>query len=210
MDTFFHERQLWKKGVRLVAGVDEAGRGPLAGPVVAAAVILPPDCDFQLFQDSKKLTATKREDLFALLTAMNAAIGVGLATHFEIDTVNILQASLQAMARAVIALPEPPQHLLVDGKFVVPPTILPHVIDQQALVKGESKSASIAAASIVAKVTRDRIMAEYHERFPLYHFQKHKGYPTLEHKEILRQHGPCPIHRLTFAGVRELLPVGEA
>ncbi len=209
MDTFFHERQLWEKGVRLVAGVDEAGRGPLAGPVVAAAVILPRDCDYHLFQDSKKLTGTKREHLLALLTAMNAAIGVGLATHVEIDAVNILQASLLAMARAVAALPELPQHLLVDGKFAVPPAVLPHAIDQQVLVKGESKSASIAAASIVAKVTRDRIMADYHEQFPLYHFPKHKGYPTRVHKEILRQHGPCAIHRLTFAGVRELLPVGE-
>lgn len=199
MDTFFHERHLMKKGVRFVAGVDEAGRGPLAGPVVAAAVILPAECEYSLFQDSKTLSEKKREHLFAMLTEMAVPIGVGVATHAEIDAVNILQASLLAMKRAVLDLTVLPEFLLVDGKFPVPLHI-----EQEALVKGESKSASIAAASIVAKVTRDRIMMDYHRTYPQYNFQKHKGYPTREHKDLLRQAGPCEIHRMTFSGVRGL------
>ncbi|MEW6289222.1 MAG: ribonuclease HII [Thermodesulfobacteriota bacterium] len=200
MGTFSFERELTGKGVRLVAGVDEAGRGPLAGPVVAAAVILPADCQYFLFQDSKKLTEKQRERLFATLTGMGIPIGVGVATPAEIDEINILQASLLAMKRAVLALPEMPDFLLVDGKFTVPLKV-----SQQALVKGESKSASIAAASIVAKVTRDRMMLDYHAAYPRYNFKKHKGYPTQEHRNLLIQFGPCAIHRKTFGGVRELL-----
>ncbi|MBI5557959.1 MAG: ribonuclease HII [Deltaproteobacteria bacterium] len=200
MATFTHERTLAGKGVRLVAGVDEAGRGPLAGPVVAASVILPADCQYFLFQDSKKLTEKKREQLFATLTAMGIPIGVGVASPEEIDGINILQASLLAMKRAVLALPAMPDFLLVDGTFAVPL----HV-NQQTLVKGESKSASIAAASIVAKVTRDRIMLDYHASYPQFNFKKHKGYPTREHRELLVEFGPCAIHRRTFSGVRELL-----
>jgi ribonuclease HII len=199
MDTFSFERELAGKGARLVAGVDEAGRGPLAGPVVAASVILPADCQYFLFQDSKKLTEKQRERLFAILTDMGIPIGVGVATPAEIDEINILQASLLAMKRAVLDLPEMPDFLLVDGKFTVPLKV-----NQQALVKGESKSASIAAASIVAKVTRDRIMLGYHDMYPLYNFKKHKGYPTKEHRNLLIQFGPCEIHRKTFSGVREL------
>jgi ribonuclease HII len=200
MVTFSFERELTGKGVRLVAGVDEAGRGPLAGPVVAAAVILPADCQYFLFQDSKKLTEKQRERLFATLTDMGIPIGVGVATPAEIDEINILRASLLAMKRAVLALPEMPDFLLVDGKFTVPLKV-----SQQALVKGESKSASIAAASIVAKVTRDRMMLDYHAAYPRYNFKKHKGYPTQEHRNLLIQFGPCAIHRKTFGGVRELL-----
>lgn len=200
MVTFSFERELTGKGVRLVAGVDEAGRGPLAGPVVAAAVILPADCQYFLFQDSKKLTEKQRERLFATLTGMGIPIGVGVATPAEIDEINILRASLLAMKRAVLALPEMPDFLLVDGKFTVPLKV-----SQQALVKGESKSASIAAASIVAKVTRDRMMLDYHAAYPRYNFKKHKGYPTQEHRNLLIQFGPCAIHRKTFGGVRELL-----
>ena len=200
MDTFSFERELSGKGIRLVAGVDEAGRGPLAGPVVAAAVVLPADCMYSLFQDSKKLTEKQRERLFATLREMDIPIGVGMATPAEIDEMNILQASLLAMKRAVLNLPEMPQFLLVDGKFTVPLNL-----SQQALVKGESKSASIAAASIIAKVTRDRIMLDYHAAFPSYNFKKHKGYPTKEHKNLLLQFGPCEIHRKTFRGVKELL-----
>jgi ribonuclease HII len=199
MDTFSFERELAGKGARLVAGVDEAGRGPLAGPVVAASVILPADCRYFLFQDSKKLTEKQRERLFAILTDMGIPIGVGVATPAEIDEINILQASLLAMKRAVFDLPEMPDFLLVDGKFTVPLKV-----NQQALVKGESKSASIAAASIVAKVTRDRIMLGYHDMYPRYNFKKHKGYPTKEHRNLLIQFGPCEIHRKTFSGVREL------
>ncbi len=200
MDTFSLERQLIGRGARLVAGVDEAGRGPLAGPVVAASVILPADCRYHLFQDSKKLTERQRERLYATLTGMNIPIGVGVASPAEIDEINILQASLLAMKRAVLNLPEMPDFLLVDGKFTVPLTM-----NQQALVKGESKSASIAAASIIAKVTRDKIMLDYHAVYPSYNFRKHKGYPTKEHRELLLRFGPCEIHRKTFGGVKELL-----
>ncbi len=199
-DTFSFERELTGKGVRLVAGVDEAGRGPLAGPVVAASVILPADCRYSLFQDSKKLTEKQRDTLFATLTGMGIPIGVGVATPEEIDEINILRASLLAMKRAVLELPAMPDFLLVDGKFTVPLQV-----NQQALVKGESKSASIAAASIVAKVTRDKIMRDYHAAYPRYNFEKHKGYPTKEHRDLLRQFGPCEIHRKTFSGVQELL-----
>ena len=200
MDSFSLERELAGKGVRFLAGVDEAGRGPLAGPVVAAAVVLPPDCDHGRFQDSKKLTHKKREQLYEYLFAMGVPVGVGMASPGEIEEINILQASLLAMKRAVLSLPQLPDYLLVDGKFPVPLQI-----EQQPLVKGESKSASIAAASIVAKVSRDRIMMEFHEQFPQYNFKKHKGYPTKEHKSLLVQFGPCDIHRKTFGGVRELL-----
>ncbi|MFZ5772317.1 MAG: ribonuclease HII [Thermodesulfobacteriota bacterium] len=200
MDTFSFERELAGKGVRLVAGLDEAGRGPLAGPVVAASVILPADCEYVLFQDSKKLTEKQRDSLFATLTGMGIPIGVGVATPAEIDEINILRASLLAMKRAVLALPEMPDYLLVDGKFPVPLQVR-----QQALVKGESKSASIAAASIVAKVTRDRIMRDYHAAYPHYNFSRHKGYPTKEHRDLLLRFGPCAIHRKTFSGVQELL-----
>ncbi len=200
MHSFSYERELAGKGVRFVAGVDEAGRGPLAGPVVAASVILPMDCDYRQFQDSKKLTALKREKLYAILLSMDVPMGVGMATAVEIEEINILQASLLAMKRAVFDLPCMPDYLLVDGKFSVPLTI-----PQQALVKGESKSASIAAASIVAKVTRDRIMMKYHEQFPQYHFDRHKGYPTKDHKRLLERFGPCEIHRKTFSGVWQLL-----
>jgi ribonuclease HII len=199
-DSFFFERQLAAKGHGLVAGVDEAGRGPLAGPVVAAAVILPPDCDYTLFKDSKKLTPLRREKLYQLLHDMDIPIGVGSADPEEIDAINILQASLQSMRRAVENLPETPDYILVDGKFPVP-----LVIPQQALVKGEQKSASIAAASIIAKVTRDRLMLELDEQFPMYNFRKHKGYPTKEHKELVAAYGPSPIHRKSFRGVREVL-----
>ena len=200
MFTFSLERALAGKGMGRVAGVDEAGRGPLAGPVVAAAVILPADCCYVLFQDSKKLTEKKREELYATLTGMGIPIGVGVATAAEIDAINILQASLLAMQRAVLELAEPAEFLLVDGTFSVPLKV-----NQQTLVKGESKSASIAAASIVAKVTRDRMMLDYHALYPQYNFNKHKGYPTREHRDLLLRFGPCELHRRTFSGVRELL-----
>lgn len=186
-----------------VAGVDEAGRGPLAGPVVAACVVLPQDCVSHPFRDSKKLTRRQREQLFALLHSNGARIGIGLADPREIEELNILQASLLAMQRAVLACTEAdgrtaPDYLLVDGTFQVP-----SAVQQRTLVKGESKSASIAAASIIAKVTRDRLMAEAHCRYPQYGFHRHQGYPTREHREAIRMHGPCPLHRRTFRGVAE-------
>lgn len=204
-DTFALERHLTSKGYARVGGVDEAGRGPLAGPVVAACVVLPPDCDFAVFQDSKKLTARRRQTLFDVLTANGAVIGVGMAEPEEIEQINILQASLLAMNRAMDAcVPHhgglPPDFLLVDGKFQVPAPV-----EQWTLIKGESKSASIAAASIIAKVTRDRLMAEAHIRFPQYGFARHQGYPTQSHREAIQRHGPCVLHRRTFRGVREYL-----
>lgn len=204
-DMFSHERVLYRQGMHCVAGVDEAGRGPLAGPVVAACVVLPQESVSHPFRDSKKLTPRQRERLFALLHSNGARIGVGLADPREIEELNILQASLLAMQRAVMACAEAdsrstPDYLLVDGTFQVP-----LAVQQCTLVKGESKSASIAAASIIAKVTRDQLMAEAHCRYPQYGFQRHQGYPTREHREAIRMHGPCPLHRRTFRGVTEYL-----
>ena len=201
-DTFAYERSLRKQGLLQVAGVDEAGRGPLAGPVVAGCVVFSSSCDTQSYKDSKKTTLRQRESLFEKLHNSEAALGVGIATPAEIDQINILQASLLAMHRAVQNCVETsgisPDFLLVDGTFTVPMEL-----PQQALTKGESKSASIAAASIIAKVTRDRLMAEYHLQYPQYNFQQHKGYPTKAHRNAIAEFGPCSIHRKTFKGVRE-------
>ncbi len=204
LDTFYYEKGLGNNGYESVAGVDEAGRGPLAGPVVAASVILPFCCDYKRFKDSKKLTLKQRRELFDYLNSIELAqVGVAIVSAREIETINILQASLLAMKRAVYDMvgnqqDKLPDFLLVDGKFEVPLEL-----PQKALIKGESKSASIAAASIVAKVTRDRLMEEYHDRFPQYNFKKNKGYPTKEHRLAIQQHGPCEIHRRTFKGVKE-------
>lgn len=199
-DTFAFERELFRQGNNVVAGVDEAGRGPLAGPVVAACVVLPVECCYQQYRDSKQLSPAARRRLFQLLKSPEVMVGVGVVSEKDIDRLNILQASLLAMRKAVLALCCSPDYLLVDGKFSVPIAIA-----QQALVKGESRSASIAAASIVAKVVRDELMEHYHAQFPLYNFAKHKGYPTVEHRAALKRFGPCPIHRLTFKGVKEFL-----
>ncbi len=201
-DTFLLEQRLIRQGFSIVAGVDEAGRGPLAGPVVAGCVVLPADCDYSRFQDSKKLTARRREKRFAELHDCGAHIGVGQCSPREIEEKNILQASLLAMKRAIedclpVGLPD---FLLIDGTFPVPITL-----PQQTLIKGESKSASIAAASIIAKVTRDRLMAQAHADFPHYNFMKNQGYPTREHREAIADFGPCPLHRRTFKGVREFV-----
>nr|MBF0221341.1 ribonuclease HII [Desulfobulbaceae bacterium] len=197
-DTFSFERELARQGYRAIAGVDEVGRGPLAGPVVAASVILPPSCDFSVFDDSKKLSAKTREHLYDVLKANGAIIGVGVISEAKIDRVNILQASLLAMKKSQEQLALKPDFLLVDGKFPVPVALAQH-----ALIKGDSRSASIAAASIVAKVTRDALMTAYHRQYPHYNFLKNKGYPTAEHRKALEVHGPCPIHRKSFAGVKE-------
>ncbi|MDF1578128.1 MAG: ribonuclease HII [Desulfurivibrionaceae bacterium] len=200
-DSFAYERELFRQGIGRVAGTDEAGRGPLAGPVVAACVVLPAGCDFTLFKDSKQLSAVRRARLHELLLESGAEIGVGCGTVADIDRINILRASLLAMKRAVAALADMPDFLLVDGKFPVP-LFMP----QQSLVKGESRSASIAAASIVAKQERDRLMEGYHRQYPRYNFARHKGYPTAEHRRLLEKHGPCAIHRRAFKGVREHWP----
>lgn len=198
--TLAFERSLWAQGYRLVAGTDEAGRGPLAGPVVAACVVLPVDCRSP-FQDSKQLSASRRRELEAELNALpGAAVGVGIASVAEIDGLNILQASLLAMRKAVTALQPAPDFLLVDGKFTVPLEL-----PQQALIKGDSRSASIAAASIVAKERRDQLMADLHRQYPQYNFIQHKGYATAEHRRLLHRFGPCPEHRRSFKPVRELL-----
>lgn len=193
-----YEKKAVLDGFLRVAGVDEAGRGPLAGPVVAAAVILPEGFDAVGINDSKKLSPKKRDRLYDHIRANASDVGVGVAEAGEIDAINILQASLLAMRRAVESLAVAPQHLLVDGLFDVP---LP--LSQEALVKGDSRSVSIAAASIVAKVVRDRLMAEYALLYPHYGFNGHKGYPTKAHKMAIAAHGPSPIHRTTFRGVSE-------
>ena len=196
---FSRERALRARGFLLVAGIDEAGRGPLAGPVVAAAVILPDDFALDGLNDSKKVSAAKREKLYAILTATAEIVwAVAEATVEEIDRLNILRATYLAMARAVEALPRKPDHALVDG---LPVRGLP--VEHTALVEGDSLSLSIAAASIVAKVTRDRLMVELDARHPQYGFARHKGYGVREHLEALRNHGPCPAHRRTFQPVAQ-------
>lgn len=191
------EHEVMENGYSAIAGLDEAGRGPLAGPVVSAAVILPKGFECPGLTDSKKLTEKKRDALFPIIQEEALAVGVGIADHAEIDEINILQASLLSMKRAAEDLGVQPDYLLIDGKFTVPMDL-----PQKAIVKGDSLSISIAAASIIAKVTRDRIMAELHEKYPQYNFIKHKGYPTKAHKEAIREHGPCPVHRMSFKGVK--------
>ena len=183
-----------------VAGLDEAGRGPLAGPVVAAAVILPPeDCYPVALRDSKQLTPARREAAFEFLRGLpGSAIGVGIVEAEEIDRINILEATRKAMLAALAALPVAPAALLIDALFL-PGTAIP----QRGLVRGEAASVSIAAASIVAKVTRDRLMVEADRRYPAYGFARHKGYGTAEHISALAEHGPSPLHRRTFRPVRE-------
>jgi ribonuclease HII len=198
-DTFFFERQLLGRGFNRIAGTDEVGRGPLAGPVVAAAVILPPEGDSSPFLDSKVLSHRKRLQLYDCLRAMDASLGIGIVAAAEIDRINILQASLLAMRIALDTMNgKSADALLVDGRFPVPVEI-----PQLTLVRGESKSASIAAASIAAKLSRDRLMVEMHELYPHYNFARNKGYPTREHREAIAEHGICPIHRRTFKGVRQ-------
>lgn len=203
-DNLRFERSLWNSGINTVAGTDEVGRGPLAGPVVAACVVLPPNCDTALLQDSKKLSVKKRVQALEYLHAIKAQIGLGVVDHIEIDAINILQASLLAMKLSLKQLSTKygwPDYLLVDGKFEVSVDIA-----QTALIKGDTKSASIAAASIVAKLERDSFMASLHQRYPQYNFIKNKGYPTKEHRTALKNFGPCPYHRTSFNGVTQLVP----
>lgn len=199
--TLEYEEQCASSGYRAVAGVDEAGRGPLAGEVVAAAVCLRPGGCFPAgLNDSKKLTESKRDTLFVELTAHDGILyGIGIATVQEIDSVNILKATHLAMKRAVESLPLSIDFCLIDG-LPVPGFAWPH----QAIVKGDGKCLSIAAASILAKVTRDRMMLECDRRYPGYGFAKHKGYGTKEHLEAIRRHGPCPAHRRSFGPVSQL------
>ena len=197
-DRLFFERSLSRQGYRRIAGLDEVGRGPLAGPVVAACVILPVAEDYLVFNDSKKISPARREKLHDLLMEQGIPFGIGVVDREDIDRLNILQASLLAMKKAVLQLSIQPDFLLIDGNQPINMSI-----PQRSLVKGDSRSASIAAASIIAKVTRDRMMEEYHQQFPAYRFDRHKGYPTREHREAIKHHGPCRLHRLSFRGVRE-------
>jgi ribonuclease HII len=205
VDLWAFEKAAMAKGYVRIAGVDEAGRGPLAGPVVSAAVVLPPAFTSTEINDSKQLTERQRERLFGLIMAEAEAVGVGLIDAAEIDRINIFQAARRSMAMAVTNLCLPPDFLLIDGKFGIPSDL-----PQQAIIKGDSRSISVAAASIIAKVTRDRLMLGYHAQYPQYGLDRHKGYPTKDHKAAVARHGPCAIHRRTFRGVKEHLAPSSA
>ena len=187
------EDSLYANGMKAICGVDEAGRGPLAGPVCAAAVILPPHLEIPGLNDSKKLTDKRRRELYPIILDKALAYGIAFADHIEIDEINILQATYLAMERALAQLHIKPDIALIDGNrakdFSMP---------VQTVVKGDSLSANIAAASILAKVTRDDVMLELAESYPQYGFEVHKGYGTKAHYNALAQYGPCPVHRMTF------------
>lgn len=193
-ELFRYEFQLVREGYETVAGVDEAGRGPLAGPVVAAAVVLPVPCVIMNLKDSKRLTPAQRAQAADEIRRLAVAWGIGLASVEEINEFNILQASLLAMRRALAAMDVRPDWVLVDGNQKIPGVGVP----QRALVKGDNTSASVAAASILAKVFRDELMSACHWQYPLYDFPSHKGYATRAHYEALRRHGPCRLHRSAF------------
>jgi ribonuclease HII len=191
-----YEGQAWRSGASRVAGVDEAGRAPLAGPVVAAAVIIAPDRRIPRLADSKLLRPEQREALFAVIQERALAVGVGIIDHVIIDRVNILEATRRAMLEAVSQLAVAPDFVITD--FVALPSL---PCPQRNLVEADARCATVAAASIVAKVTRDRLMVELDRQFPEYGFAVHKGYPTAAHLAALDRHGPCLVHRRTFAGV---------
>ncbi len=198
-DTSYLERTARKRGFKYIAGVDEAGRGPLAGPVVAAAVILPETVSITGIDDSKRLTPAKRARLYELIRSEAVALGVGIASHEEIDRFNILQATFMAMRRAVERLDPEPDYILVDGLQTIPGIS----ISQLAIPRGDQISVTISAASIIAKVERDTIMDRYHDEFPVYNFRANKGYSTVEHRRALKRYGHCRIHRKTFRGIKE-------
>lgn len=192
-DLLYYELQAYTAGFEVVAGVDEAGRGPLAGPVVAAAVILPKGLVIEGLDDSKKLSEKKRNELFKIIKEKALDYSIAYLTNEEIDKINILNASFKAMRKALDNLNAKPDYVLIDGntsRFIT--------INHLTIVKGDQKSASIAAASILAKVTRDAMMEELDKQYPDYNFSKHKGYPTKEHIAILQEIGPCEIHRKSF------------
>ena len=196
--TGWFEEEARRQGYRRVAGLDEAGRGPLAGPVVGAAVILPRRCTLAGLDDSKRVLPEVRDRVYDAVIDLSLSWAIGIATETEIDALNILQATRLAWKRALANLSFPPDFLLIDA------TIIPGVnTPQRAVVKGDQLSLSIAAASILAKVHRDRLMMEYHQRFPRYRFDIHKGYPTPEHLRLLSEYGPCPLHRQSFRPVSQ-------
>lgn len=196
MDSHHYESEARREGYFLVAGVDEAGRGPLAGPVVAAAVMLPEDIALDGVKDSKKMSETARGEAFCLIEKGAIDISLAVVSPKEIDSINILQATRKAMKQAVLTLNPRPDCLLVDG---IHPVDLP--IHQRCVIKGDQLSLSISAASVLAKVYRDSIMYSYHKLYPQYGFSSNQGYGTPEHREAIMKHGPCCIHRLTFRGV---------
>ena len=194
MPDYEFENAAVNSGFSCICGVDEAGRGPLAGPVCAAAVILPAGAVIEGLDDSKKLTEKKRERLYDIIKQTAVAYSVAYGTLEEIETVNILEATYLAMNRAIEGLNVKPDFALIDGNRVPRGIKIPC----ETIVKGDSKSMSVAAASVLAKVTRDRLMLEYDKKYPEYNFKKHKGYGTKEHTELIKQYGPCEIHRLSF------------
>lgn len=193
MDWLYYENTAYEKGYNLVCGVDEAGRGPLAGPVCAAAVVLPKGLILEGVNDSKKLTEKKREALFDVITEQALDWSIAFATVEEIEEINILNAAMLAMKRAVEGLKNPVDFAIIDGNRKPPLEI-----DCEAVVKGDAKSMSVAAASILAKVSRDRILRQYAVDYPQYGFEKHKGYGTKVHVEALKKYGPCEVHRPSF------------
>jgi ribonuclease HII len=195
-NLWLFETKSFAKGFSKIAGIDEAGRGPLAGPVVSAAVILPAAFSVSGIYDSKKLTPQKRSYLYEMIYEHAISIGIGIVDSIEIDRINILQAALLSMAISVDNLKPQPDYLLIDGQFRISSNL-----PQEPIIRGDSLSISIAAASIVAKVTRDRLMERYHIDYPEFGFARHKGYPTKAHKEVIKKSGPCPIHRRSFRGV---------
>ena len=194
-----YEKELYVQGISLIAGVDEVGRGPLAGPVVAAAVILPKNCKIKGLNDSKKIPKKKHEEIFQAVKDKALAIGIGIMDNHVIDQVNIYEATKLAMKEAISKLDSQPEHLLIDAMKLDLP------ITQTSIIKGDAKSLSIAAASIIAKVTRDKIMASYDKEFPGYDFSQNAGYGTTKHLEGLEKHGVTPIHRKSFEPIKTLV-----
>ncbi len=194
MPDYSYEKTAKDSGFKLICGVDEAGRGPLAGPVCAAAVILPEDLEIEGLNDSKKLSEKKREQLFGVITEKAVAYSVAYGILEEIEELNILKATFLAMERAVAGLSVKADFALIDGNKIPPNLSVPAA----AIVKGDAKSMSVAAASILAKVSRDRLLMEYDKKYPEYQFAKHKGYGTKLHTDLIKQYGPCEIHRLSF------------
>lgn len=203
------EKSLFERGYKIIGSIDESGRGPLAGPVVAVTVTLKPETyreilscdDLKLVNDSKKVTAKRREELFDVISEKFFEVGVGICDNKTIDRVNILQAAFLAMKKSIGALKKKPDFILLDGGFPIPNI----TCEQQNIIKGDSFIFSIAAASIIAKVTRDRIMKQIHDKYPFYGFDRHKGYGTKLHLEALGGHGPCPLHRQSFRPVSILI-----
>jgi ribonuclease HII len=191
-----YERRFWERGLTAIAGVDEAGVGPMAGPVVAAAVVFPPETFIKGVHDSKQLLPEKREELLPLIMERAAAVGIGVGEVWEIDRINIYHATMAAMVRAVTQLSLKPEHVLVDGRLITNLSF-----PQTRLVGGDRRSFAIAAASFIAKVTSDRMVCQYEMSYPGYGFAKHKGYCTADHIEAVERLGPSPIHRTSFSPV---------